>query len=217
MLPTNYSNSDSTTTQRCAGRHRRCCDSTTAQSSSRAITDVRRDAITRVLQRRKSRRCAQGAMKDVGMVEVSGAEGLGGGRRRRGDGRGGELREEACVNDFGRFVHTGDVHCKDPFTKGELNPPATMTSLPVIVDNDRFSSCASFPCAFLSLLLFFFSRASNARLLLPLPLVLHLVFFSISSFLFFLFFPLSFSLSLSYSYSLFSFSLFSLFHVLVAR
>lgn len=44
-------------------------------------------------------------------------------RRGRDGGRGGELREEACVNDFGRFVHIGDVHCKDPFTKGELNPP----------------------------------------------------------------------------------------------
>ncbi|EZA49798.1 hypothetical protein X777_11671, partial [Ooceraea biroi] len=36
-----------------------------------------------------------------------------------------KLREEACVNDFGRFVHTGNVHCKGPVHKGALNPPAT--------------------------------------------------------------------------------------------
>lgn len=53
---------------------------------------------------------------------------------------GSKLREEACVNDFGRFVHTGDVQCKGRVHKGTLNSPATMTSLPVIVDNDRFSS-----------------------------------------------------------------------------
>lgn len=57
---------------------------------------------------------------------------------------GGKLREEACVNDFGRFVHTGDVQCKGRVHKGTLNSPATMTSLPVIVDNDRFSSHAPF-------------------------------------------------------------------------
>lgn len=36
-----------------------------------------------------------------------------------------KLREEACVNDFGRFVHTDDVHCKGSVHKGALNPPAT--------------------------------------------------------------------------------------------
>lgn len=177
MLPTNYSNSDSTTTQRCAPL---AGDSTTAQSSSRAITDVRHDAITRVLQRRKSQRCVKGAKKDEGRRR---RRRLWRRRRRRrkgrGGGRDGELREEACVNDFGRFVHTGDVHCKDPFTKGELNPPATMTSLPVIVDNDRFSSCASSPCASLS---FFFSSSSNVSNTRPSPprLLLYLHFFPLS-------------------------------------
>lgn len=64
-------------------------------------------------------------------------------RRARAVG-GSKLREEACVNDFGRFVHTGDVQCKGRVHKGTLNSPATMTSLPVIVDNDRFSSHAPF-------------------------------------------------------------------------
>jgi len=41
---------------------------------------------------------------------------------------GSKLREEACVNDFGRFVHTGDVQCKGRVHKGTLNSPATMTS-----------------------------------------------------------------------------------------
>lgn len=179
MLPTNYSNSDSTTTQRCAPL---AGDSTTAQSSSRAITDVRHDAITRVLQRRKSQRCAKGAKKDEGRRRRRRRLWRRRRRRRkgRGGGRDGELREEACVNDFGRFVHTGDVHCKDPFTKGELNPPATMTSLPVIVDNDRFSSCASFPCASLSS--FFFFSSSNVSNTRPSPprLLLYLHFFPLS-------------------------------------
>lgn len=69
---------------------------------------------------------------------------------------GSKLREEACVNDFGRFVHTGDVQCKGRVHKGTLNSPATMTPLPVIVDNDRFSSHA--PFAFLPLFLFLLQR-----------------------------------------------------------
>lgn len=78
-----------------------------------------------------------------------------GGAKGTKDGavEGSKLREEACVNDFGRFVHIGDVQCKSPVHKGTLNSPATMTSLPVIVDNDRFSSHAPFALLLLSFLL----------------------------------------------------------------
>lgn len=67
-----------------------------------------------------------------------------------------KLREEARVNYFGRFVHIGDAYCKGSFTKDPLNPPTTMTSLPVIVDNDRFFFCAS-PFSYL----FSFSRCNR--------------------------------------------------------
>lgn len=86
---------------------------------------------------------------------------------------GSKLREEACVNDFGRFVHTGDVQCKRVH-KGTLNSPATMTSLPVIVDNDRLSSHT--PFAFLRLFLLPLQQ-------LALLLLLFLGFLSISIFL----------------------------------
>lgn len=53
---------------------------------------------------------------------VKGAEG-----RQEGGARSeaNKLREEACVNDFGRFVHTGDAHCNGLVHKAALNPSAT--------------------------------------------------------------------------------------------
>lgn len=99
-----------------------------------------------------------------------------GGAKGAKDGaiEGSKLHEEACVNDFGRFVHIGDVQCKGPVHKGTLNSPATMTSLPVIVDNDRFSSHA--PFALLPLFLLLLQQ-------LALLLLLFLVLLSVSIFL----------------------------------
>jgi len=89
---------------------------------------------------------------------------------------GSKLREEACVNDFGRFVHTGNVQCKGRVHKGTLNSPATMTSLPVIVDNDRFSFHTIPPIALLLLSLLLLQQ-------LVFLLLLFFVFLSISIFL----------------------------------
>lgn len=109
-LPTNYSNSDSTTIQRCTCRWLDNSTIIIAWSSMSGATRLH------AFYNDGSREDARRARRTERVEAVSYAK-------------------KHALMISARFVHTGHIHYKSPFSK-ELNLPATMTSLPVIVDND---------------------------------------------------------------------------------